>query len=111
MRDRAMGKAPVMGADETIVKARGKAKLVGFVTDAESGRMLGVDMSVERAGNRFANWLKGYVEQLGVKAVATDDLSTYKLVVDGLGLERQVCVTHARKNVARRPRKVKVWRE
>ena len=46
---------------------------------------------------------------MGVKAVLPDDLSAYKPVVDGLGLERQVCVTHARKNVARRLRKVKGW--
>ena len=32
-------------------------------------------------------------------------------VVDRLGLERQVCVTHARKNAARRPRKAKGWGE
>lgn len=37
-----------MGADETIVKARGKAKLVGFVADAESGELPGIDMLVER---------------------------------------------------------------
>ncbi len=40
-----------------------------------------------------------------------DALSTYKPVVDGLGLVRQVCVTHARKNVVRRLRKVKGWQE
>ena len=42
-----------------------------------------------------------------MKAVAIYDLSTYKPVVDELGLERQVCVMHARKNMARRLRKVK----
>ena len=100
-----------MGADDTIVKVRGKAKLVGFVADAESGELLGIDMLVERDSHGFANWLKGYVERLGVEAVVTDDLSTYKPVVDGLGLEHQICVTHVRKNVARRLRKVKGWRE
>ena len=59
------GDTPVMGADETIVKARGKAKLVGFVADAENGRLLGIDMPVERDGDGFADWLKGYVERLG----------------------------------------------
>ena len=43
-------KAPIMGADETIVKVRGKAKFVGFVVDAESGELLGIDMPVERDG-------------------------------------------------------------
>ena len=115
MGTRAMsGNAPVMGEDEMIVKARGKAKLVGFIVDAvdaKSGELLGIDMPVERDSDGFAEWLKGYVERLGVKAVATDDMSTYKPVVDELGLERQVCVTHARKNATRRLRKVKGWRE
>ena len=105
------GNAPVIGLDETIVKAKGKAKLVGFVADAKSGELLGIDMPVERDSDGFVERLKGYVERLGVKAVATDDMSTYKPVVDELGLERQVCVTHTRKNAARRLRKVKGWRE
>ena len=109
MSKRAAGRAPVMGADETIVKVRGKAKLVGFVADAEIGKLLGIDMLVERDGDGSADWLKGYVERLGVEAVVTADLSTYKPVVDGLGLEHQVCVTHMRKNMARRLRKVKGW--
>ena len=103
------GSAPVMGADETIVKVRGKAKLAGFVADAESGELLGIDMPVERDGAGFADWLKGYVERLGVKAVVTDDLSTYKPVVDRLGLEHQICAAHVRKNAARRLRKAQGW--
>ena len=94
----ASGSVPAIGADETIVKVRGKAKLVGFVADVESGRLLGIDMPVERDSEGFADWLKGYVARLGVKAVATDDISTYKPVVDRPGLERQICVVHARKN-------------
>ena len=79
------GGTSVMGADETIVKVRDKSKLVGFVADAESGELLGIDILVERDGDGFADWLKGYVERLGAKAVATDDLSACKPVVDGLG--------------------------
>ena len=107
----ATGRTQVMGTDETIVKAPGKAKLVGFVADADNDELLGIDMPVERDNKGFADWLKGYVERLGVKAVATDDLFTYKPVVNGLGLEHQVCVAHVRKNVARRLRKAKGWGE
>ena len=35
-----------MRADETIVKVRGKAKLMGFMADATSGELLGIDMWV-----------------------------------------------------------------
>ena len=44
--------APMIGADETIVKVSGKAKVVGFVADAESGEPLGIDMLVECYGER-----------------------------------------------------------
>ena len=49
------GRVPMMGADEKIVKLRGKAKLVGFVADAESDRLLGIDMPVERDGDDFTD--------------------------------------------------------
>ena len=63
-------------------------------------------MLVERDSDGFADWLKGHAERLGVESVATDDLSTYKPVIDKLGLEHQVCVMHVvRQNVTRRLRK------
>ena len=45
--------------------------------------------------------------------MVTDVLSTYKPVVDRLGLERQVCVMRYEdeKNVARRLRDMRGWRE
>ena len=111
MSECATGRTPVMGTDKTIVKVKGKAKLVGFVTDAESSRLLGIDTLVERGSDGFADWLKGYVERLGVEALVTDDLFTYKPIVDKLGLEHHVCVAHVRKNAARRLRRVKDWRD
>ena len=74
------------------MKVRGKANLAGFVAGTESGYLLGIDMLVERDSTGFAEWLKGYAECLGVKSVVTGDLFTYKPVVDGFGLEHQVCV-------------------
>ena len=105
------GNARVMVTDETIVKVRDKAKLVGFVAAAASGDLLGIDMLVERDSEELVDWLKGYVERLGVKIVVTDDLSTYKPAADKLGLDRHVCVVHVRKNAAKRLRKVKGWQE
>ena len=40
----------VMGADETVLKMRGRRTVVGFVTDAAIGRLLGMDVLVERWG-------------------------------------------------------------
>ena len=41
--------------------------------------------------------------------MVADDMSTYKPVVDDLGLEHWICVTPVRKNAARRLRKVRGW--
>ena len=50
-----------MGADETVLKVRGRRMVVGFVTDAESGRLVGVDVLVQRDSDGFVEWLSGYV--------------------------------------------------
>ena len=52
------GNAPLMGADETIVKVRGKAKIVGFVVDAKGGELLGIAILVDRDSDGFADWLR-----------------------------------------------------
>ena len=80
----------VLGADETVVRVRGQAQLIGFVVDAASGQTLGVDMLVESV----AGW---YAQALGVEVLVTDDLATYKPVSLQLGLRHQVCLTHVRK--------------
>ena len=71
----------VMGADETVLKVKGKRTVVGFVTDAATGQLLGMDVLVERDSEGFIKWLEGYVSRFGVEAMVTDDLSTYKPVV------------------------------
>lgn len=106
---RARGRVRVMGADETVVKLRGEKVVVGFVTDAESGQIVGMDVLVERDSDGFTNWLSGYVEALGVEAVVTDDLATYKPVVERLWVDHQVCIAHVRKNVWNRLEAIDGW--
>ena len=43
------------------------------------------DVLVERDSEGFIKWLEGYVSRFGVEAMVTDDLSTYKPVVEHLG--------------------------
>ena len=99
---RAGGRVRVMGADETVVRLRGERTVVGFVTDAESGQIVGMDVLLDRDSDGFTEWLRGYVEGLGVDAMVPDDLSTYKPVAERLGVEHQVCIAHVRKNVSNR---------
>ena len=87
----------VIGADETVVRVKGETTVVGVVTDAETGRVLGLDVLVERDADGFMEWLGDFVSDYGVEAMVTDDLNTYKPVVRRLGIEHQICIAHARK--------------
>lgn len=101
------GQVRVLGADETGVRIRGAAQLVGFVVDGGSGKTIGVDVLVEQDGPAFRQWLQRYSETLGVEVLVTDDLNTYKPVSHQLGLAQQVCLAHVRKWVANRLRAIR----
>ena len=106
---RARGRVKLMGADETVVKVKGKRTVVGFVTDAQTGELVGMDVLVDRDRAGFVKWLGKYVSRFGVEAMVTDDLSTYKPVVEWLGVAHQVCIAHVRKNVWNRLGEIDGW--
>lgn len=108
-RKKVAGRAEVLGADETVVKVRGKATFLGVVVDGQSGETIGVDILVERDSVGFLDWLRFYTDELGVEVLVTDDLLTYKPVSEELGLDHQVCLTHVRKWVAKRLRRIEGW--
>lgn len=96
----------VLGADETEMKVKGEGITVGFVTDPESGEIVGLDILASRDQEQFARWLKGYARRHGGKVVVSDDLDAYRLATQELELEQQVCVAHVRKAVSRRLNKI-----
>ena len=104
LRRSAPGRVRVMGADETFVKLRGEKVVVGFVADAASGQLLGMDVLAKQDSSAFLEWLEGYAREFGVDTLVTDDLATYKPVAEELGLGHQVCVGHVKKNVWNRLR-------
>jgi len=108
-RGMAAGPVRVLGADETGVRIRGQAQLVGFVVDGESGKTVGVDVLVQQDGPAFRRWLERYTRELGVEVLVTDDLNTYKPVSQQLGLAQQICLAHVRKWVANRLRSIADW--
>ena len=105
----ARGHVRVVGADETVVRLRGKKTVVGFVTDAKSGQLVGMDVLVDRDSEGFVRWLQRYVSRFGMEAMVTDDLSSYKPVAERMGVEHQVCIAHVRKNVRRRVDEIEGW--
>lgn len=50
----------------------------------------------------FLAWLARHVEPLGLEALVTDDLNTYKPMVEELGLGHPLCLAHGRRWVTRR---------
>lgn len=101
----------VMGADETVLKVKGKQRVVGLVVEPESGEVLGLELLIQQDTPAFIRWLKKYAQGLGVEVVVSDDLATYKPVVEELGVKHQVCLAHVRKNVKRRLKEIVGWEQ
>lgn len=95
----------VMGVDETVLKVKGKQRVV----EPGSGAVLGLELLTQRDSPAFIRWLKQYAQELGVEVMVSDDLATYKPVVEELGVEHQVCLAHVRKNVKRRLKEIVGW--
>jgi len=100
------GKVRVLGADETVFRVNGKEVVVGFVTNAETGDLLGADILIDRSAKGFVKWLKRYAQRVGAEVVVTDDLATYRPALDELGVDHQICLPHVRRNVRRRLREI-----
>jgi len=108
LRQRLLGArtVPVLGADETYIRVRGRTVVLGVVTDAQTGETVGVEVLVAQDAHAFLRWLRPLVRALGVQVLVTDDLATYKPVAERLSLQHQVCIAHVRKNVTKRLRKL-----
>lgn len=105
-RKRPGGEVRVLGADETVYKVKGEEVVVGFVTDAQTGRFLGFEVLVEGDGEAFREWLEPYVTGYGAEVLVSDDNASYGAAARGLGLDHQICITHVRKYVARRSKSI-----
>jgi hypothetical protein len=99
---RPVGKARVLGADETIFKLKGKEVVVGFVVDGASGKTLGFEVLFEGDGRAFREWLELYAREMGAEVLISDDNDSYGMAAAELGLSHQLCVAHVRKYVAKR---------
>jgi transposase-like protein len=99
---RPVGKARVLGADETIFKLKGEEAVVGFVVDGVSGKTLGFEVLFEGNGRAFREWLEPYARGMGAEVLISDDNDSYGVAAAELGLSHQLCVAHVRKYVAKR---------
>ena len=105
----ARGRATVTGEDETAVRVNGEKTVVGVVTDAETGQVLGLEVLVKRDSDGFMEWFGDFARDYGVEAMVTDDISAYKPVVERLGIEHQICIARVRKRARSRLDGIDVW--
>lgn len=94
------GSVRVLGADETVYRVQGQEVLVGFVVDVASGATMSFDVLSGGDAATFLEWLMPYTEAMGVEVLVTDGHDSYGVVASALGLEHQLCLTHARKALA-----------
>ena len=101
-----LGKREVLGFDETQLKVSGDGVTVGFVTDPESGELVGMRVLASREGEELAKWLCETAQALGCEVVVSDELESYKPAAEKAGVEHQLCLAHWRKAVANRLRRL-----
>jgi len=101
-----LGKREVVGMDETEMKVSGHGITVGFVSDPQTGQIVGMRLLASREGKEMAEWLCEVAQQLGCEVALSDELDSYKQAAEEAGLEHQLCLAHWRKNVARRCKKI-----
>jgi transposase-like protein len=91
-------KTPAVGGDLTMVKCRGKWLPLGLTVDPISGLVLTVDALSGEDARTLSEWMAPIAKAVGAQIVVTDDADGFKGVVDGLGMEHQVCKSHVLRN-------------
>ena len=85
-----------------MVRVNGETTVVGVVTDAETGQVLGLDVLVERDADGFMERLGDFARDYCVAITVSrrwprTTLARNKAVVERLGIDHQICMAHARK--------------
>jgi transposase-like protein len=91
-------KTPALGGDLTSVKVNGQWLTLGLTVDDISGLVLTVDDLDGEDADTLKKWMAPIAEAVEAQIVVTDDADALKTVVDGLGLEQQVCKGHVKRN-------------
>lgn len=102
LRQRSRGKrVRVLGLDGGYVRAFGAVRPVLVAVDVGAGQPVAVGYVDEANPQAVKRFLEPLVKQLGVSVLVTDDLLSYKTVVQKLDLEHQICQFHVRRWVGR----------
>jgi hypothetical protein len=91
----------VLGLDGAYVLGWGEKRAVLVAVDLGAGQPVNLGYIDEANPQAVRRWLEPLVKRLGVSVIVTDDLMTYHIVAEQLGLEHQVCQFHVRRWVGR----------
>ncbi len=93
------GKRAVIGADGTFVKVKGESVGIEVVVDDSTGELLGLDIITSENHEEVREVIQGVVDTVEPEVLVTDEHGAYTEVADELGLERQICRSHVKRNV------------
>jgi transposase-like protein len=91
-------RTPALGGDLTSVKCNGEWLPLGLAVDDTTGLVLTVDALSAEDAKSLKEWLDPVAEAVEAKLLVSDDADAFKSVAEGLGLERQVCKGHVKRN-------------
>ena len=87
----------VLGVDGVYPLVKGKKRCVLVAVDLGDGEVVTVGKVEENDPEALRRWLEPLVKELGVEVLVSDDLSSYRVVTEEIGLEHQVCQFHVRR--------------
>jgi len=91
----------VLGLDGAYPLAKGRKRPVLVAVDLGTGQPVSIGYVDESNPQAVRRFLEPLVQRLGVSVIVTDDLFSFRIVAEKLGLEHQVCQFHVRRWVGR----------
>lgn len=91
----------VLGLDGAYVLGWGEKQPVVVAVDLGTGEPLALGYVNEHDPQAVQRWLEPLVQQHGITVIVTDDLFSYKVVIEQLQLGHQVCQFHVRRWVGK----------
>ena len=92
-----------------MVRMKGETTVVGVVADAATGQVLGLEVLVKRDSDGFIEWLCDFARDCEGRGAVTDDLNTYKPMVERLGIDHQICTAYVNKWAWNRLDRIDGW--
>jgi len=104
------GRYSIAGFDQTYMKVKGEKKIVNMVF-SKDGILLDVELLPDETSETFRRKINKLKEDFGIEIVVTDDHSSYENGFIDTGVERQLCLVHALKNIGKALKKANFSKE